>query len=556
MYMTSDHMVVAGHYLAAQAGRDILQAGGNAIDAGVATGICLGVLQSDVVNFAGVAPIIIRLAGSGDVVTISGLGYWPRRTRAEVFREDHGGAIPAGVLRSVVPAAPDAWISALERYGTMTFGEVAGPAIDLASRGFPAHALLCETIETHAADYARWPTNAAIYLPNGRPPTVGEVFVQTDLAATLSFMAEEESAAKGDRSAGLQAARRSFYDGDIAQRIVSFYQSEGGWLDRRDLAEFNSGFEEPVAGRFRDLEIYTCGPWCQGPILQQMLTILEHFPLERLARDPVQYAHTLVEVMRAVFHDRERAYGDPRFVDVPLAKFMSREYAAACANRISATSIQEFSWAQTRGSADANEAQLKAGPRDTSYVGVVDKAGNVFSATPSDVSYDVPVTPGTGICVSSRGAQSWAEPGHPSSVEPGKRPRLTPSPAIVCRPGELYMPIGTPGGDVQSQAMLQVLLNVFVHKMGLQAAVETPRVATYDHPDSFEPHARQPKTVMVEPGLRDKVGPGLAKLGHEVHEWPHRYWKAGGVCTIAYDPRTGVSTAGIDPRRPSGAAGR
>lgn len=552
MYMSSGHLVAAGHYLAAQAGHEMLIAGGNAVDAGVAAGICLGVLQSDIVSVAGVAPIILRMAETGRVVTISGLGWWPRKTRPEVFRDEHGGAIPVGVLRSVVPAAPDAWIIALDRFGTMTFGDVAGPAIELAGRGFPVHPLLAETIETHAADYARWPSNAAIYLPGGSVPKIGDLFVQSDLAGTLQFMAAEEASAGGSRSDGLQAARRSFYEGDIAQRIASFYHSEGGWLDRQDLAEFRSGIEEPVNRRFRDLDVYTCGPWCQGPVLHQMLAILEHFDLENLASDPVRYAHVLVEVMRTAFHDRERTFGDPRFVDIPLDRLLSRDYARECADAITPAGIRPLDWGEP---ADP-KAPAVAGPRDTSYVAVVDRDGNAFSATPSDVSYEAPVTPGTGICVSSRGAQSWADPDHPCSVAPGKRPRLTPNPALVLRPGELSMPIGTPGGDVQSQAMLQVILNVFVRGMDVQAAVDAPRVVTYDYPDSFEPHARQPNRVMIEPGLPEEVGPGLNGLGHDVREWPPRYWKAGGICTIMYDHRTGIGRAGVDPRRPTGAAGR
>src|SRR5690606_13301511 len=175
-------------------------------------------------------------------------------------------------------------------------------------------------------------------------------------------------------------------------------------------------------------------------------------------------------------------FGDPRFVDVPLERLLSRDYAAECASAISRSGARQLDW----GAPSRSAGFAAAGPRDTSYVAVVDRAGNAFSATPSDVSYDVPVTPGTGLCVSSRGAQSWTDPAHPSCVAPGKRPRLTPNPALVVRPGELSMPIGTPGGDVQSQAMLQVILNVFVRGMDVQAAVEAPRVVTYDHPDSFE----------------------------------------------------------------------
>ncbi len=208
--MGTRHMAVAGHYGAAHAAFMVLEAGGNAIDAGVAAGIALGVLQSDLVNVAGVAPIMIYLAKTREVLTISGLGTWPRAVTPDFFQKHCGGMIPHGVLRTVVPAAPDAWITALERFGTMSFGECAAAAIRFASEGFPMYALMSEMIGMHADDYRRWPSSAAIYLPNGRPPLPGERFVQRDLGRTLQYMADEEKAAGGQGPRGRPAggARR------------------------------------------------------------------------------------------------------------------------------------------------------------------------------------------------------------------------------------------------------------------------------------------------------------------------------------------------------------
>jgi len=259
------HAVSAGHYLAAAAGNEILEAGGNAIDAGCAAGMALAVLHADEVCFAGVAPIIIRMA-SGEVVTIAGLGHWPMSIPADIFMREHGGEIPSGVLRTVVPAAPDAWITALRDYGTMSFGDVAGAAIEYARDGFSVFQYLASALENNAQQEGHWPANAAIFLPNGRPPRLGERFVQTDLAATIQYMVDEEKvAAHGGREAGLEAARAAFYVGDIAERIVAHMQSEGGYLSRDDLANFRSQIETPIQGRWRDFELFTCGPWCQGP---------------------------------------------------------------------------------------------------------------------------------------------------------------------------------------------------------------------------------------------------------------------------------------------------
>src|SRR2546421_10156528 len=215
------HMISAGHHGAAHAGFCILEAGGNAVDAGVAAGICLGVLQTDIVNFAGVAPIMLWLAERREVITIDGLGVWPRAARLEVFHEKYGGRMPPGLLRAVVPAAPDAWITALERYGTMSFGDVAQAAIRYARDGFPMHALMADYIADNEEAYRRWPSNAAVYLPRGKPPAVNDLFVQEDLGRTLQYMADEERAhARRGRGAGLDAARAAVYRGDIGRAIA------------------------------------------------------------------------------------------------------------------------------------------------------------------------------------------------------------------------------------------------------------------------------------------------------------------------------------------------
>ena len=236
------HMVSVGHYLASQAAFQVLETGGNAVDAGVAAGIALGVVQSDFVNFAGVAPIMIYLAATRQVVTIDGLGTWPARASLKFFLEECGGTIPKGLLRTVVPAAPDAWITALARYGTRSFGEVAGAAIRFARDGFPMHALMASNIATYKEDLRKWPSSAAVYLPEGYPPREGELFVQADLARTLQYMADEEAAVSRDgREAGLRAARDAFYLGDIAKAIANFHRENGGFPRERG----SGGFQMP-----------------------------------------------------------------------------------------------------------------------------------------------------------------------------------------------------------------------------------------------------------------------------------------------------------------------
>jgi len=558
------HLISAGHYGAAHAGFAILEAGGNAVDAGVAAGMCLGVLQTDIVNFAGVAPIMIYLAQQREIVTIDGLGVWPRKARIEHFREHHDGRMPPGVLRTVVPAAPDAWITALERYGTMSFGEVAQAAIRFASEGFPMHPLMAGYIVDHVDAYRRWPANAAVFLPGGRPPEVNRLFVQADLGRTIRFMADEEKAQRArGRLAGLEAARAAFYRGDIAQAMIRTQREHDGWLGADDLADFRVRFEPPVRTRFRDLDVYACGPWCQGPVVPETLNILSGVDLAALGHNSPQYVHVLVEALKLAFADRHRYYGDPRFVDVPMEELLSPEYAAERRKCIAPDkAFPGMPEAGTvRGPAGPRQALPgatagePAPPADTSYVCVVDRHGNGFSATPSDASSDMPLVPGVGLVPSSRGSQSWTDPAHPACLAPGKRPRLTPSPGMVFRNGELYMPYGSPGNDVQPQAMTQALLNIAVFGMDPQSAVEAPRFATYSYPASSEPHAYHPRLVKVESRIPHATGDALTALGHQVGWWPELEWRAGAVCAILRDPESGVLCAGADPRRPAYALG-
>jgi gamma-glutamyltranspeptidase/glutathione hydrolase len=560
------HMIAAGHYLAAEAGHAILQAGGNVVDAGVAAGIALGVVHSDQVQFSGVAPMVIHLAERDETVTIAGLGGWPRAARLETFVQEHGGTIPVGLLRTVVPAAPDAWILALERHGTLSFGDVAAAAIRYAREGFTMHPVMAHYIEKNADGYRRWPASAAIWLPGGRPPREGELFVQADLARSLQFMADEERAARaGGRVAGLRAARDAFYRGDLAAAMVRYHREHGGWLAAEDLASYRSEIAPPVRTTFGGMEVLTCGPWCQGPVLLQMLALLDGVDLRSLGHNTPAYVHLVTEVMKLCFADRERYYGDPRVVSVPMDALLAPEYAAARRRLIR----EESAWPEMPAAGRPAGFDARAairGPQpvaggaadldgDTSYVCVVDRHGNAFSATPSDVSWEGPVIPGLGFCPSSRGSQSWAVPGHPSSVAPGKRPRLTPNPALARRAEGWVMPFGAPGGDLQPQGMLQVLLNHTVFGLSIQEAVEAPRFVTHSFPGSFEPHPYHPGRLDLERSIGEATGEALAALGHRVQWLPDLSIGTAGVCAISADLQAGILYGGADPRRAARAMG-
>ncbi|MGH7122625.1 MAG: gamma-glutamyltransferase family protein [Acetobacteraceae bacterium] len=552
------HAVAAGHYLAAMAGFSVLEAGGNAVDAGCAAGIALGVLQPDLVNFAGVAPILIRMA-DGTVENIAGLGHWPQALPADLFMREHHGTIPEGVLRTIVPAAPDAWITALKRRGTMGFGDVASSAIRFAKEGFAVYSLLAESIETRAAQYARWPQNTAIFLPNGVPPAIGAKFVQHDLARTIQFMADQEHAAAGrGREAGLDAAHDAFYRGDIAREIAAFQKVEGGLLSMEDLGSFHSRLEPAVRRMWRGHEVIVCGPWCQGPALLEALLLVEQVGLEGLEHNSADYLHVLAECMKLALADREYYFGDPRFIDVPLDHILDSETIGERARAVKKDRAAPGMPPRLAGAEPldiaASRIALPQVDADTSYVCAVDRWGNAFSATPSDGSSTAPVVPGLGIIPSARGCQSRPDPAHPSGVAPGKRPRLTPNPAMVVTRSGGVMPFGTPGGDVQTQAMLQVLLNVFHFGMDVQTAIEAPRVSSYSFPSSFAPFEYFPGRLAVEDRIDRKTRAELAQRGHQIHDWPDWTWLAGSVEAILTDPKSGLIAAGADPRRPAYAA--
>ena len=544
--------VAAGHALAAEAGARMLSAGGNAIDAGVAAGFTLGVVHCDMVSVAGVAPILVHVARTGETFEVSGVGPYPRASSREYFMTRHGGQIPPGLPRTVVPAAPDAWCTALERWGTMSFADAIAPAREHAERGFPVSGFTAYQMGANADKYKRWPTSTALYLRDGRAYRMGELLVQRELGDTLGRMVAAEKRAGGSRAAGIRAARDEFYRGETAKRIAEFHRANEGPLALADLADFSVEVGPALRTRFGGLEVAACGFWCQGPALLQILNMLDGVDLKSLGHNSPAYLHRIVETIKLAFADRDAYYGDPKFVNVPAERLLSRAFAEA-----RRALIGEKAWKEMPPAGDAaprRELLPVAGGSsdalDTSYVAVVDAEGNGFSATPSDPNVDSPVVAGVGCVVSPRGSQGWLDPAHASVVAPGKRPRLTPAPAMALQDGKVFMPFGTPGGDVQQQAMVQVLLNVTVFGMPLQEAIEAPRVASRSFPDSFWPHTYSPGKLEVERRVAKETRDGLAELGHTIGEWPDWEWRAGSVCAVKVGP-DGTRWGGADPRRGS-----
>ncbi|PWU18273.1 MAG: gamma-glutamyltransferase [Candidatus Rokuibacteriota bacterium] len=561
------YAAATGHYLATAAAMRVLDAGGNAVDAGVTAAMALAVLEPDIVSFAGVAPTLIYRREERRVVAFSGVGHWPAAVDVERLRAEGNGHVPPGILRTVVPVAPAVHIEALRRFGTISFETAARPAMELARDGFAMHPMLRHTIEHDAAGYRRFPENARIFLPGGRVPTLGERFIQADLGRSIGGMIDAERSARGDRDAKLRAAHDHFYRGPIADAIDEYHRRHDGFMRKADLASYEARLEEPIACDYRGLRVHACDTWCQGIVLLEALKILEGTRFETLGHNSTAYVHELAGALDLAFADREAYCGDPVFVRVPTAGLLSAAYAAVQRTRIDprrafgAMPAPGDPWPHQGEPSRARAAAVTAeasgpvpAPLDTIYACVVDRWGNAYSVTPSDNSHDTPIIPGTGLVISGRGSQGRLTAGHPAEVRPGKRPRLTPTPGLALRDGEFYFAFGTPGGDIQCQSMLQVLVNVVEFGMPVQQAIEAARFGSFNFPNSFSPHQYFPGRLCVETGIGAEAAESLRALGHDVETWPEFSWQAGAVCAILRDAETGLLHAGADPRREAYAA--
>lgn len=578
-------VVAGGQPLSVEAGLRILQRGGNAVDAGVATILAASVIEFSHFSFGGEVPILIKLKGQ-KVVVIEGMGQAPMKATREFFvNRAHtdgsapsltgtgqttmpgarkGGLIPStGPLSATVPAVLDACVIALDQFGTKTLAEVMEPAIQLAD-GFPIDELRVQYIKTRSPIFSQWPDAKRVFLPGGQIPKVGDIFVQADLARTLrEIVRAERLASKGmrnNRHAGLMAARDYFYRGPIARRIGDYMQANGGLIAAGDFARFAAKVGQPVQADYRGYQVYKAGFWTQGPAMVETLNMLEGFDLKKMGHNSPTYIHTLAEALKLALADRDRYYGDPDFVKIPMAELLSKDYAAL---RQPLIDERRASLAQQPGDPLNMKAVLASATQtigraselpeieranDTTCVNVVDKEGNLFSATPSGAWLPAVVAGDTGVLMGQRLQSSLTDPNSPNVVAPGKRPRITLTPTLVLKGGEPFMVLSTPGGDNQDQALLQVLLNVIEFGMNPQEAVEAPRFDTQHYVSSFDDHEFLPGSLNVESRVNLKTIKELSDKGHKVKvqgEWG----TLSAPTVIIYDPSNGVASAGADPRR-------
>jgi gamma-glutamyltranspeptidase / glutathione hydrolase len=548
--------VVAGTPAAAAVMREVLDAGGNAADAAVAGLLALNVTFGEAASFPGVAPMLYRDGTSGSISSYIGAGSAPNAATAATFRERGWDSVPdMDIWAQLLPASPDVALALLAEHGTMSFEQLVAPATALARDGFPVHEVMAYNLDFSLVERIGFqfllPTNAREFTKGEwwRPIHVGDRFTRPLLADTFEQLVAAERAvlaAGGTRDEAILAVRDHIYEGPIAQAILDLHEDEGGLFTAEDLAGYAGGWETPLEGEFRGHRVVSNGTWSQGITVPLALQVLEASGrLDGLTWGSVEHVHTVLQTIDLVMADRE-AYVADSTTDGVIAELLGPEHAARRAAAIEAQVSDGPPTPGELGSTPVPQFEALAAPavqaagrhapqpllgKDTSHLAVVDSDGNAVTITPSDFPL-TPMVPGTGLNLGNRMTQFRLEEGHPNELAPGKRPRITPHAVAVEDPEGGVLLLGTPGGDVQAQTNVQVLLNVLVFGMDLQEAVEAPRFRSLNFPSSFAPHEVEPRTIELEAELHDALADDLAELGYEVRRlerWDHELGGVGAV---------------------------
>jgi gamma-glutamyltranspeptidase/glutathione hydrolase len=568
--------VSTGHPLVTAAAFEILLKGGNAFDAGVASLIVGGVLEQDLYSLGGEALVLVYPKKEGKVTSIVGQGWAPKAVDVDWYLSRNKTLDGAGLDPAVVPGALHAALTVLEKWGTMTFADVAARAIEYAERGFPLRESTARGIERQLEFFKQWPDNQKYWLKaDGSTYRPGETIALPTLARTLKRMADaERGARRRGRAAGIIAARDRFYKGDIAQEMVAFLQKHDAPFDASDFAEYFARVEEPAHTTYRGYTVYKHSFTSQGPVLLQTLNILEQFDLRAMRHDSADYVHTITEAMKLAYADRDTYYADTAFVQVPAEGLLSKAYAK---ERAALIDMRTASKAFIAGDPLKHDSTVKTWPyarfniadgtrlttaqgddstgivKDTTHMAVIDKDGNVFDATPSGGWVPGAVILGdTGIGMSVRGEQFWLDKTMANQIRPRARPRYTLTPSLVFRGDTPLMALGTPGGDNQDQTILQALVNVVEFwddwYPNLHHAFEWPRFQTLHFHGSFWPHSAGFNRLNLEATIPDAVFDELRARGHDVSRI-RSFGMSGCATAVLVDPKTQNRLAAADPRR-------
>ncbi len=565
--------VAAGSDYATGAGMRMLIAGGNAVDAGVASIFTAATTEYSHVGWGGEAPILIRTK-DGKVHAIAGVGTMPKLATADFFRnrplqigeilekpDPSGlkGMVPvAGIMCALVPGMPDAALVALREYGTKSFSEVVTPAIEFAD-ATAIDEMRSQSTQNSVPFFSLWPSSMKHFAPNGHVALTGEIFRQPDLARTLRSMVDAEKkalAAGATRVAAIDAVRDQFYRGEIAKKIDEFSRANGGLLRYEDMAAFHLTPEDALSTDFHGMRVYKPGFWSQGPTMIEALNILNGYDLVGMQQNSAEYIHTLVEALKLAYADRDTYYGDPKFVKIPQETLLSMKYADERRAQIGHEASLDFLPGKINGKAGLHpsKADIVRAKKiddflmahDTTCVDAIDKDGVMFSATPSGAWLPSVIAGDTGIPLTERAQSFLLVPGHPNELAGGKRPRVTLSPTLVTSlDGKPLLTFSTPGGDNQEQSLIQIFFNATLFGMNAEQAIESPRFQTRHLVSSFDNHAMNPGDLLLDDRIDPRVMQELSGRGHKI-ETRSRTNSGAAPVMIKLTPG-GVFEAGADP---------
>jgi gamma-glutamyltranspeptidase/glutathione hydrolase len=580
-------VVTSTHWIATAVGMAALEKGGNAFDAACATAFTLQVVEPHLNGPGGDVPVILYDTRGGKPEVICGQGPAPAAATIAYFRSLGLDMMPGtGLLPACVPGMFDTWMRILRDYGTVRLADVLTPAISYARDGHPlverANATI-STVEKLFREY--WPTSAAVYLPGGKVPETGTLFTNRALADTYARILREAEGAGGDRVAQIERARKTWSQGFVAEAIDKFFRTQDimdtsgerhrGLLTADDMARWHAHVEAPLTYDYGRYTVCKPGVWSQGPVMLQQLALLKGFGLDGLDVTGPDFIHLVVECSKLAYADREKFYGDPDFAEVPIGTLLSDAYNDERRKLVGKTASLELRPGSVEGFGSIVKLRRAEGAReavgamgageptvgrlgevrgDTVHFDIVDRAGNMISATPSGGwLQSSPVIPELGFGLGTRGQMFWLEEGHPAALAPGKRPRTTLSPSLALRDGEPYLAWGSPGGDQQDQWTTQLFLRHVHAGMNLQEAIDAPAWHSEHFPISFWPRTARPGVLVVESRVPVATREELTRRGHIVEVGPG--WSEGRLTAASRDGHR--RRAAANPRGLQGyAAGR
>jgi gamma-glutamyltranspeptidase/glutathione hydrolase len=550
-------VVTSTHWIATAVGMSILEKGGNAFDAAVATGFTLQVVEPHLNGPGGEVPLILA-PNKKEPIVICGQGVAPQLATLKTFHDLNLNIVPgSGLLPAVVPGAFDAWMLLLLDYGTMSLREVMEPAIGIATKGYPLVPNIINTIKSVEELFRNeWKSSAEIYLPGGNLPKSGDFFKNIKMAETYLKIINEAELKSGDKKEQIQHARKIWSQGFIAEEIENYCKNNEvmdtterkhkGLLTGNDLANWSATIEKPLSYDYKNFSVCKTGPWGQGPTFLQQLALLKHFDLDSLDELSPEFVHLVIESTKLAFADREAFYGDTNFNNVPMETLLSDEYNNDRKNLISENASMEVRPGKIEGFAgkvvvrpkgttpesfskfdigeptvarfdEPNPNSLGETKGDTTHFDIIDKWGNMIAGTPSGGwMQSSPIIPNLGFCLSNRGQMFWLDENSPACIGPKRRPRTTLSPSLALKDGEPYMVFGTPGGDQQDQWSLHLFLRHVHFGLNLQEAIDAPGFSTAHFPNSFYPRETDIGHLALEGRFPKETIEALVKKGHKV----------------------------------------